>query len=55
MVFTDLWFDFRFATICELGWFADHAKFVEVSGGSHGILWTHAEQVNTELVKFIAS
>jgi pimeloyl-ACP methyl ester carboxylesterase len=30
------------------------AKFVELKGGPHGVLWTHAEQINTELVKFLA-
>lgn len=29
-------------------------KFVELKGGPHGVLWTHAEQVNSELVKFLA-
>jgi non-heme chloroperoxidase len=28
--------------------------FVELKGGPHGVLWTHAEQINTELVKFLA-
>ena len=27
---------------------------VELKGGPHGLLWTHAEQVNSELVKFLA-
>jgi non-heme chloroperoxidase len=29
-------------------------KFVELKGGPHGVLWTHAEQVSAELVKFLA-
>src|SRR5580700_5491408 len=29
-------------------------KFIEIKGGSHGIPWTHAEEINTELVKFLA-
>ena len=29
-------------------------KYVELKGGPHGILWTHAEQVSAELVKFLA-
>lgn len=29
------------------------AKSVTVKGGPHGILWTHADQVNTELVAFL--
>jgi pimeloyl-ACP methyl ester carboxylesterase len=29
-------------------------KYVELEGGPHGVLWTHAEQVNAELVKFLA-
>ena len=28
--------------------------FVELKGGPHGVLWTHAAQINTELVKFLA-
>jgi len=28
--------------------------FVELKGGPHGVLWTHAEQINSELVKFLA-
>jgi non-heme chloroperoxidase len=31
-----------------------NAKFVELKGGPHGVLWTHAEEVNSELVKFLA-
>ena len=30
------------------------AKFVELSGGPHGVLWTHAEQINAELVSFLS-
>ena len=30
------------------------AKFVELSGGPHGVLWTHADQINAELVSFLA-
>jgi non-heme chloroperoxidase len=29
-------------------------KFVELKDGPHGLLWTHANQVNTELVRFLA-
>jgi pimeloyl-ACP methyl ester carboxylesterase len=29
-------------------------KSIEIKGGSHGLLWTHAEEINTELVKFLA-
>ena len=29
------------------------ARLVVVEGGPHGITWTHAEQVNTELVNFL--
>jgi pimeloyl-ACP methyl ester carboxylesterase len=29
-------------------------KFVELPGGPHGVLWTHAERVNSELVSFLA-
>jgi non-heme chloroperoxidase len=31
-----------------------NAKLVELPAGSHGVLWTHAEQINSELVKFLA-
>jgi len=27
---------------------------VELKGGPHGVLWTHAEQINSELVEFLA-
>lgn len=30
------------------------AQFVELSGGPHGVLWTHADQINTEVVRFLA-
>src|SRR6476660_8886737 len=29
-------------------------KFVELRGGPHGVLWTHADQINAELVRFLA-
>src|SRR5450631_2106047 len=29
-------------------------KYVEIKGGSHGIAWTHAEEINAELVKFLS-
>ena len=28
-------------------------KYVELSGGGHGVLWTHADQINAELVSFL--
>jgi pimeloyl-ACP methyl ester carboxylesterase len=31
-----------------------NVKFVELPGGSHGVLWTHADQINRELVSFLA-
>jgi non-heme chloroperoxidase len=31
-----------------------NVRFVELKGGPHGVLWTHAEQINSELVKFLA-
>jgi len=31
-----------------------NVKFVELPGGPHGVLWTHADQINSELVKFLA-
>jgi pimeloyl-ACP methyl ester carboxylesterase len=30
-----------------------NVKFVELKGGPHGLLWTHAEQVNAELINFL--
>ena len=29
-------------------------KFIEIKGGSHGIPWTHAEEINNDLVKFLS-
>jgi len=29
-----------------------NARLVELKGGPHGVLWTHAEQINSELVLF---
>ena len=31
-----------------------NARLVELPGGPHGVLWTHADQINRELVKFLA-
>ena len=31
-----------------------NVKLVELKDGPHGVLWTHAEQINLELVKFLA-
>jgi pimeloyl-ACP methyl ester carboxylesterase len=31
-----------------------NVKFVELAGGPHGVLWTHAEQINAALVRFLA-
>jgi pimeloyl-ACP methyl ester carboxylesterase len=31
-----------------------NVKFVELPGGPHGVLWTHADQINSELVRFLA-
>jgi hypothetical protein len=31
-----------------------NGKFVELPGGPRGVLWTHAEQVNSQLVRFLA-
>ena len=30
------------------------AKYVVIAGAPHGMLWTHANQINTELVSFLA-
>jgi non-heme chloroperoxidase len=31
-----------------------NVRFVELPGGPHGVLWTHAATINTELVSFLA-
>lgn len=31
-----------------------NVRFVELKGGAHGVLWTHAGEINSELVKFLA-
>jgi non-heme chloroperoxidase len=31
-----------------------NARSVELKGGPHGVPWTHAEQINSERVKFLA-
>jgi len=31
------------------------ATYVEIEGAPHGMLWTHAEEVNAELLKFLAA
>ena len=31
-----------------------NVKLVELPGGPHGVLWTHADAINRELVKFLA-
>ena len=31
-----------------------NAKLVELPGGPHGVLWTHADSINAELVSFLA-
>jgi non-heme chloroperoxidase len=31
-----------------------NSKLVELPGGPHGVLWTHADQVNAELVRFLS-
>ena len=31
-----------------------NCTLVELAGGPHGVLWTHAEQINTEMVRFLA-
>jgi non-heme chloroperoxidase len=31
-----------------------NARLVELPGGPHGVLWTHADQINSELVRFLA-
>jgi pimeloyl-ACP methyl ester carboxylesterase len=30
-----------------------NVTFVELPGGPHGVLWTHADQVNNELLSFL--
>ena len=31
-----------------------NVKFVELPGGPHGVLWTHADRINAELLRFLA-
>ena len=31
-----------------------NVRFIEIKGGSHGLPWTHAEEINTELAKFLS-
>ena len=31
-----------------------NVRFVELPGGPHGVLWTHADRINSELVSFLA-
>jgi pimeloyl-ACP methyl ester carboxylesterase len=31
-----------------------NVKYVELRGASHGLTWTHAEEINAELVPFLA-
>ena len=30
-----------------------HARFAEISGGPHGLCWTHGDRVNAELLPFV--
>lgn len=30
------------------------AEYVEIEGAPHGVLWTHATEVNTVLLDFVA-
>ena len=32
-----------------------NVKLVELAGGPHGVLWTHADRINSELVSFLSS
>jgi len=31
-----------------------NVRLIELAGGPHGVLWTHADQINEELVKFLS-
>ena len=31
-----------------------NVKYVELPGGPHGVLWTHADRINSELISFLA-
>ncbi|WP_030751971.1 alpha/beta fold hydrolase, partial [Streptomyces sp. NRRL S-31] len=31
-----------------------HADYVEIDGAPHGLLWTHADEVNNALLTFLA-
>jgi non-heme chloroperoxidase len=32
----------------------ENVKYIEIKGGSHGITWTRAEEINAELMRFLA-
>ncbi len=32
-----------------------HAEYVEIEGAPHGLLWTHADELNETLLRFVAS
>ena len=31
-----------------------NVRLIELAGGPHGVLWTHADQINKALVDFLA-
>ena len=47
------------AIVTEHGWLTHvrdlvpHADYVEVDGAPHGLLWTHADEVNGTLLRFL--
>jgi non-heme chloroperoxidase len=43
------------ATSARLHEMLPDSRMVSVEGGPHGIIWTHADQVNTELMDFLKS
>lgn len=43
------------ATAIPLSKMIKGTKFVPIEGGPHGIPWTHADRVNSELLKFLAA
>ena len=43
------------ATAARLPGLLDDIKLVAIEGGPHNIAWTHADEVNTALLEFLAA
>ena len=44
----------RDATFRRQAKLVENAKFVELAGGPHGVLRTHADQINSELARLLS-